>query len=494
MTIHTNQSKFISYGILFWLLLMIFGPYVPFMGTFLRLDHFLFPTVGTGIFIFFSFKNRKIIIPKVLYYFFGFLFIAFVGTLIAVSKEEFHIRLVPFIAGLDNHLRIVLIFLLVGIFVEREEIDSMLIIKGLLFSTVFLSLFGYFQVSIVPRCIYDFTEKISINWYSGRSDRGINMPYLLRQIRAISTFYLPGNFAIFTSMMLSFLIIPKDKLKLLKSVYYILLFFIVLGLYFTASKGFFMGIGIVSIYLAVTKKWMRIIELSLMIFLVFLLSTYYGKAPTKYYSAFIKADSISALFNRALGERFGKINQNAIKCKKILKRQENNENQKIKKEINFKSNIKSDQVKIIKHIEINKNLNQSVSMENNKRLQKQKFIFEKGNLSKSLKVVAKNIWYGVGYVSNVDYGDSMVVHLLVRGGILGVLLFVVFIIKLCVVIYKKNILNENLQSLSAAWIVTCMVFFVSGIAYPTFIQDRSADVFWWLGAILALSSKKYDNI
>jgi hypothetical protein len=76
------------------------------------------------------------------------------------------------------------------------------------------------------------------------------------------------------------------------------------------------------------------------------------------------------------------------------------------------------------------------------------------------------------------------VHVLVRGGALGLVLYIAFIFHMAAAVYRANRKNPETRPFAVAWILACAIFFIGGAAYPTFIQDRSGDVFWWLGALL----------
>jgi hypothetical protein len=478
-----SSSTAVSLGILGWLLLLCFGPYFPVFGVPLRLDHFLFPTVGMLVWIGCCLKAHRCRVPPVLAAYLGFLAAAAAGTCIALPKEEFYILPVPFFAALDNHLRIVLIVLLAAALSVRNRIDVRRIVKGVLIASGVLAVFGYFQVSEVPTRAHEFTEWLTKAAYCGRHREGAKaIPELLLRIRAVSTFYLPGNFSLFCSLALVFLTVAKDRLGFSNIVRLPLLFLVVTGLFFSASKGFFVGLGVLALYLFFRKKWARLLEISVMLLVASVISSTFAPSPARFYKSYLMPDNYYVWYNQVVGTRFGEF----VRKKNRKSADEEKEQGKARDHFDRadESGAENDG-KLPVEIERQRRKTPKGEEEGKKNESTgYRFSFEKGNLSKALKTVSANPVFGTGYVSNVDYGDSMLVHVLVRGGALGLVLYIAFIFHMAAAVYRANRKNPETRPFAVAWILACAIFFIGGAAYPTFIQDRSGDVFWWLGALL----------
>ena len=61
--------------------------------------------------------------------------------------------------------------------------------------------------------------------------------------------------------------------------------------------------------------------------------------------------------------------------------------------------------------------------------------------------------------------------------------YFLFLISVSVKVYYLN-KNRDTKEYAFAWIICALIFTISGIAYPSFIQDRTTDIFWWIGALL----------
>ena len=102
---------------------------------------------------------------------------------------------------------------------------------------------------------------------------------------------------------------------------------------------------------------------------------------------------------------------------------------------------------------------------------------------------------GVGYVPDAKAGDSMVVHLLVTCGAIGAACFVLLILNLGLLLLQSlRIAPPEQQPLHHAFLIVFMAYAAFSITFPTFIQDRSADIFWWMGSILALNTRPLREI
>jgi len=464
-----TYNKSASIAILGWFLILCFGPYFQFDIAPLRIDHFVYPLLGTLLLIILTFKNKKIIIPSCLYIIFAFLLISFIATYFAIMQEGFHISKVPFLAALDNHLRVVLTFLLVSALTYKNKINIQWLLKWLIIFSAMLSVFGFFQVYDGWDAIHKLVERISIDYYSGRSDRGVSIPKLLMRIRAVSVFYLPGNLALFMSLVLSLLIFARKSLNFNRYMYYILLTLNMIALVYSGSKGLFVAIFFFILILGILKKWQTLNRVILIITISLLIGYNYSHSLTRMYLSYVDFKDIRVLFNKSLGQRFGKFHVD--KPKQL----ENQTKKTVNKSVDTTNLHKSSDIQP-----------QTKSDIIDKTAVKKKFEFNDGNLSSALKVVNRNKLIGVGFVSNVDYGDSMLINLLVRGGIIGVILYLFFIIVVSIKIYLYN-KNLNTKEYALAWIVCTLIFTVSGIAYPSFIQDRTTDIFWWIGALLMMN-------
>lgn len=465
-----KYNKYASIAILGWFFILCFGPYFQFNIAPLRIDHFVYPLLGTLLLIILTFKNKKIIIPSCLYIIFTFVLISFIATFFAITQEGFYISKVPFLAALDNHSRVVLTFLLVSALTYKNKINIQWLLRWLVIFGAILAVFGFFQVYDGWDTIHKLVERISIDYYSGRSDNGFSIPKLLMRIRAVSVFYLPGNLALFMSIVLSLLIFTRKSLNFNRYIYYILLTFNMIALVYSGSKGLFVAIFFFILTLSILKRWKSLSQVILIVILSLFIGHNYSRSLMKTYLSYVDFKDVRVLFNKSLGQRFGTFH---IDQPKPLK---NRTKQNVSKSATATQQNQSAQIpqqKINPHII-------------NKPDIKNQFEFNDGNMSSALKVVNRNKLIGVGLVSNVDYGDSMLINLLVRGGIIGVILYLFFIIVVSIKIYLYN-KNLNTKEYALAWIVCTLIFTVSGIAYPSFIQDRTTDIFWWIGALLMMN-------
>ncbi len=447
------NNKIISYSILYWLFLIVLGTYAVIFTIPLRLDHLLFPFLGMGILIYSIYKYKKFEFSNVLYWYLAFLAIAVTGTIIAISSGQHFIRLVPLLSAVESHLRILLIFLVVAALCKHENIDFSLIIKGLILISIILSIFGFLQVSRHPQVLHDLARNITLYCYSGRSDRGVSIAGLLTGIRAVSTFYMPGNFGLFCSLIISFMLIGKRSLNFHYLIYYPVLFLTILGLFFSGSKAVFSSLFVLMSYFIITRKWKVIISVIVGIALSLSIAGLFSEHLLSGYKTYVNQKSFISFYNKFLGKRFG-----------AFAKEQNNGTIKNPSDLCNKNSGKDIQYK-----------------------------FEPGNLNKTFEVIYKNLFFGVGYVSDVNYGDSMIIHLLVRGGVTGFLLYLIFLYKLCLLIYKRNKDEPLMCEYSNAWIVSCAIFIVAGIAFPSFVQDRTGDVFWCLGALLLCMNNEFNN-
>lgn len=102
---------------------MLFGPYLQWTVVPVRLDHLLFPILGGGIFLLSWWRYQRLPLPKLLYPFIGFMVIAAIATVIALYAGPFNIRMVRFLAGIENHVRFFLIFVIVAFLRHQGTVD-----------------------------------------------------------------------------------------------------------------------------------------------------------------------------------------------------------------------------------------------------------------------------------------------------------------------------------------------------------------------------------
>ncbi|EKD27359.1 MAG: hypothetical protein ACD_79C00742G0003 [uncultured bacterium] len=287
-------------------------------------------------------------------------------------------------------------------------------------------------------------------------------------------------------MMLTFLLAARKYLKLNIILYYIILLALVIGLFFSGSKGFFTGTIIIFSYLIFKTKWREILEFLLILSLVFFLAKSYTNTLIRYYESYFKNTTIITFYNKTLGKRYGEFYE---KTEENIKEIENFRKMKLmnsQKEATKENN--SNSLGIKETTQAKEKTSEVLPKEKEIKIDGKdyRFNFEDGNLSDALKVVYSHFLIGVGFVSNVNYGDSMVVHLLVRGGIIGICFYLGFLFVISRELYKTSFTDAQSKAFSEAWIVVCIIFLTGGLAYPSFVQDRTGDIFWWLAAILAM--------
>ncbi len=461
-----SSLKFPTFLLFAWLTLVLCGPYISMDGLPLRLDHFLFPSAGVLILIWLLWKQKSFCVSKPLVFFSVFVGFVFISTALVFKNPEFYFKRISLLADLENHLRIALILWICAAFSRIYEISVPSLLKALFWVCVLLAFFAVLQVWQKPDAIqpfYQAVKKFSVDWYSGRHSRGINLVECCVGYRAVSTFYHPGNLALFCVLVGSIYLLVKDRLGLHPLIYWGGLFVIWLGAAQTLSKGFLGGIFFLGMYLLLHRRWVHFVRFTILILMVFGASFRLSDNVTILFMKYFKNTTMIGIYNLALGPRFG-----CIENPPLLQ----NQSISITEPQTFtKPQVLSAFTSASAHT-----------------LEVPKKIWGEGYLSDSMKVIKTHPWFGVGYVSNVSAGDSMVVHLLVRGGILGSALFTFFLVMMAMQVWKKRNLKDPQDiCIRESWILCASFFFISGIAFPTFIQDRTGDLFWWIGGLLVVT-------
>ena len=485
-------------GIIIWFLVMLFGPYLRWSIVPVRLDHVIFPTLGCGIILYAWWRYRRFAIPKLLYPLIGFMAVSAIATVIAVYSGPFYIRTMPFLAGIENHVRILLIFLIVASFPRQSSIDLTRILHVLFLAAVILGIFGIMQTLWNVLWIKD----VSVYLYEGRHDGPIGITELCIRTRAVSTFYGPSNFGLFSALVTIFAILGKDHFKFPKAIYLSGLFIIVFAGIQTMSKSYLGAVAGFVVYLLIRKR-LRVALLVLVLFSSSLYITLYVNpyGGNAYLTILAKVVDPFALYNETLGKRYG-----ILTLSEDGKGQEEDaivifeEDGAIKKAIlvigrylNLKALLEYIENVISPIVKYFGDEGGAIRQKNvvvqkvDTAVEKPIFVaYDLGYLNSSAEVIMDHPVFGVGYVSNVNSGDSMLVHLLVRGGVVGCLYFLIFIILL---VRRVGLVGEVIRGdtkwICEAWMVTASIFLIGGIGLPTFIQDRTGDIFWWLGALLA---------
>ena len=321
----------------------------------------------------------------------------------------------------------------------------------LFFAAVFLAIFG-----IIQALYASLVKDISLYFYEGRHDRARSTVELCLGIRAVSTFYSPANFGLFLAMVTAFALLAKDRFSIPKPFFIIGLFIIVFAGIQSISKIYLGAFVIILVYLLLRKRWRTVLLGLLLFILAFSVTTFINPYASHCFRAnMISVSTSMSFYNQWLGPRFGAINIGKDKA------------------------VVSEDKAVVSE-------DKAVVSED-----KAVMTYKPGYLTDAMNVVNKHRILGVGYISNVSSGDSMFLHLMVRGGIIGSLFFLTFLILLIrrVILLGKGD-NSDVKSLREAWVLTAFIFLISGIGLPTFIQDRTGDVFWWTGALLAFSGRR----
>ena len=513
--------------------------------------------------------------------------VAAIATVIALSTGPFSIRIVSLLAGLENHLRIFSVFLIgvAAAISRRNTVNLVLIWKILFFAAALLAIFGVMQVLYQAQ-----VRDISLNLYAGRHDRVRSTVDLCLGVRAVSTFYSPGNLGMFLAMICVFAFLAKGRFKIPRYPFLIGLFIIVFGGIQSISKVFLGVFFVLILYLLLRKKWRKALLGIFFFSLAFFITGFFNYYAYNCYRTTIRSicNPITA-YNEILGSRFGKINVGVVKGGQVDETEDDvilvfldeyfrKGINRIVDFINFKmlssdqkeallqariSSLPEDQKKALIQAQVaslpedqkkaliqaqvaslpedqKKALIQaqvaslpedqkeallqarisSLPEDQKKALiqaqvaslpedQKEallsvnissfsegrmktvdEFILlkEKGYLTEAVDVLKKWPIIGVGYVSNVSSGDSMFLHCMIRGGIVGSIFFLIFLILVIrqVILRGKGDDSET-KALREAWVFVAVIFLVGGVGFPTFIQDRTGDVFWLTGALLCFS-------
>jgi len=240
-SVSKDQKLDATFWMILWFFIVLFGPYFPvFARVPLRLDHFLVPIIGTGILSFHILKRRPLQIPWFFYPLVGFIAVAGIATLLSLNEGVFFIKVLPFLAALENHLRIGLIILCGGILCQKYSFSNETLFRALFFAGVVLSVFGILQVETRLEWIHACVRKLSVDWYAGRHDRATSIVELCMGKRAVSTFYSPGNDALFCLFLAPFILLTKNRFGISKWVFrvgVVLFFFGVVVNYFQRIYG-----------------------------------------------------------------------------------------------------------------------------------------------------------------------------------------------------------------------------------------------------------------
>ncbi|MBN2145438.1 MAG: hypothetical protein JW774_12550 [Candidatus Aureabacteria bacterium] len=451
--IKTDSAISYENWIIIWFFILLYGPYVPLFNVPVRLDHFLVPLAGL-VLLFYSVKKRENPVPSYLYPFLGFILTGFISTFFSVRTGLFHVETVSFLADTEAHLRIVIIVLVFRTLVRQQNIDLKRIVKILFLAAIPLAIFGFLQI-VFPRNedilkIGPFTEWL----YTGRHSR-ISVVAACVGVRAVSTFYHPGNFSLFCCLIVILALLSGKSIGLTQKKFFSGLMCIMIGWGSAISKGFLGGVFFLAPYLLVRKKFLPLKQLLLALVFTLLILSKVSPYSMLCYKGYLMPQSMISYYNIFFGSRFGHI-----ELKKTVP--DNNENAYESDEISDK-----DQTAL--------------------------FIFKRGNLNDSIDVFKKHPLSGSGYSTNVKSGDSMMIHILVRGGLLGSFLFIMFIFMFAKKIFDNGRKKED-SSLHESWIVAVILFSIMGILFPTFVQDRTSDVFWTLGALLAEEKSMKDAV
>jgi hypothetical protein len=415
--------------LIFWILIVLFGPYFTYKIP-IRLDHIALPLIFIYLFI----KNIKTCnnikeLPIIILPIIFFILIVLIATIFTLKSGEYPFHLSFGLGDLENHCRIAMYVFIIYFLSKDYYIDISKIFEIVFWMAVILSVFGILQAvsSFGIKEIDKLIRSISLLLYEGQHLRGKSVVELCLGIRAVTTFNTPGNFGIFLGIVCSFFFFRPEQFKFKHIHYFIGIFVINLAGFLTISKSFMGFYFILLCGLILKLKYKRVVLL-IAIFMV----SYISMAKLSPYAEHVfKVNGMSVLspvqfYNVWLGPRFGKI--------------------KIK--INNDYNIDDSRYSYNDYSDIGE-----------------------GYLTDFKKILKDHPIIGVGYVL-VKSGDSMLNHLIVRSGILGSILFTLFLM----LIFRKIYLEKSEYTVFLIIIFT--TFLIGGIAFPTYIQDRSGDLFW----------------
>lgn len=252
------------------------------------------------------------------------------------------------------------------------------------------------------------------------------------------------------------------------------------------SKGMLIGIFMLVIVLLIQKNWRSLIMLSLIFFILLggILPSFSPYTVLNYIT-YAKPDSFSHIYNRYLGNRFGHIktrHSNVPFHSSIL---ENTVKTLEKNTILQDHQIIIARQKLKEYLVLRKQtLKRPQKGTAVKNTEIKTFPME-GYLKKSIETIKEHLWFGVGYVSNISAGDSMLIHLLVRGGILGIFIFFILMVSLLKLLSHSTTYHPiNF---------TIILFLILGVGLPTFIQDRTSDIFWCLCCLSLIKTNLTQN-
>lgn len=452
---------------------MIFGPYFKIYSLPLRIDHFLFPLIFFYALYIDCKELKNIKLPNALKIYIVFVFFNLLSTIAALYKGGFFLSLIPFFGLLEGHARIFIILYSMHVFLKKYTINFDKVINWLMIFSVIIALFGIFQVFNEIKWANNLAVWLSVNFYVGRFTREKTIVDLCLNIRSFATFFSPSNYSLYSMFVFFIIIYMRKFLKLKPFIFISIIFIVLLGWALSISKGFLGGIILALFFLFYRKKWRELLLLIVVLIPIWGSIKIISPYADNCYTTYIKSKNFDEFYNRYFGPRFGYLitkGKNVRVETSVLEITDSNKNQ------NNSGYEKSEALSFI------------TGGKNDKKF------FLKGYLDKSIEVFKKNWIYGVGYSSNVSSGDSMFVNLFITGGIIGTALFIFFLFQFLKILYiKYNLYNDYVRNLSEVWIFSSLCFFIMGLLLPTFIQDRTADIFWILGGLLAFQKNNLEK-
>ena len=447
----------ITIWVIIWLIIIFFGPYVHF-GISFRIDHLLLPILFLASLYIYVKKGKFVFLPVYMIPLLLFLIIVTCATLATLKTGEYPFHLSFGLGDFENHLRIVMYGFIFWIVSRFYEIRLQTILLFTFWMGVILSLFGILQtittgISVVDQFIWD----LSLMLYEGQHIREKGAVELCLRIRAMSTFYTPGNFGLFLGLVCCFYCFYTELFSMRKFYNIAGFFILVTAGIFTISKVFLGFYLLVLAGMLWRKAYLKCLVLLLIFVISFLIVGKFNPYATHVYKINIKSVLKPVmLYNTWLGSRFGKIPE---------VQETKSEWTDLPAIVTGKTELDTSRIGT-------------------------------GYLDDYPRIIENHPIIGVGYVL-VKSGDSMLNHLVVRGGGLGALCFLLFLFFLSRRLFSVIQQAEHRNSLRNAFTICFAGFLIGGVAFPTFIQDRSTDAFWIVSFIVSnresLKSDKYSR-
>lgn len=429
--------------IVIWFLVLLFGPYFTLFGLRIRADHLLMPLIAATCIFQGWRRERKIYVPLWILPILLLMATAVLSTALSCTRGEYEFSMRVFLAGLESHARIVMI-ILAAAQLKRGSIRMPTVLAALGVAAFLLACLAILQVYPDEIWASTLARKMSIALYEGpHSSRGssVVVQCLTRtDKRAVASLYHPGNCALFFCTVMPFLVFTEHFRRVVRRMYVPALVTIVLGWSLTISEGFIAGLPLLMVYAAWRRRWRPlaylVFALAVTVPLVVIISSYAKRSFTEH----IFQNSPTDYYNVYFGSKFGRLGS------------ENSPAAQPTKETPVRTP-------------------------------------PSGYLDDAFATIRRRPVIGVGYVPDSKAGDSMIVHLMVVSGTVGTAAFAVFITGFAMsIIRRMRSVDSHTRHAYHAYLLVLFMYVVFGIAFPTFVQDRAGDVFWWMGALLGLTT------